>query len=125
MPYTIDWKPGGAIKRFSGKVTFHDVLQSEQEISGSPQYTALRYVLSDYTGTDYQGITDSQKVDINALRIGGFMVNPRIKYAFVLQNPAVCTQLKEAVAEAVMLHETRTFDTYAQAAQWLGLPVSA
>jgi len=54
MPYTIDWKPGGAIKRFSGKVTFHDVLQSEQEISGSPQYTALRYVLSDYTGTDYQ-----------------------------------------------------------------------
>ncbi len=125
MPYTIDWKRNGAIKRFSGRVSFHDVLQSEQDISSSPHYTGLRYVLSDYTGADYQGITDSQKADINALRIGGFMVNPRIKYAFVLQNPVVQSQIKEAVAEAVMLHETRTFETWDQAARWLGLPSSS
>ena len=124
MPYTIDWTPSGAIKRFSGRVLFDDVLNSEQDISSSPRYTSLRYVISDYTGADYQGINDSQRTDINALRIGGFMVNPRIKYAFVLQNPVVRTQIQDAVKQAFMLHEARTFDTFGQAAQWLGLPAA-
>jgi phage baseplate assembly protein W len=52
------------------------------------------------------------------------MVNPRIKYAFVMQNPVVQSQIEEAVAKAVMLHETRTFETWDQAARWLGLSSS-
>ena len=84
MAYSIEWKPGGAIKRFSGTVTFSDVLASEEEISGSPHFNALRYVISDYTGAEYAGITASQRADVNALRIGGFLVNKNIKYILVV-----------------------------------------
>jgi len=121
MAYNIEWKPGGAIKRFSGKVTFSDVLASEEEISGSPHFNALRYVISDYTGAEYAGITASQRADVNALRIGGFLVNKNIKYAFVIENPAVQQQIRDAVAGGLMLYETRVFAQFAQAAQWAGV----
>lgn len=121
MPYEIEWKSHGAVKKFSGVVTYEDVLRSEQQISGSSNFTNLRYVISDYSGADYQGITENQKVDVNALRIGGHFVNKGIKYAFVLQNPQVAAQMQEAVASGMMLFETRVFERYEQAAQWVGL----
>jgi hypothetical protein len=121
MPYKIERKRNGVVKRFTGVVTYEDVLKSEQEVSSHPDYTTLHYVISDYIGAVYNGIADDKQADINALRIGGHRVNPRIKYAFVLQDPGVRVQIKDAVASGVMLHTAKIFDTYEQAAAWVGL----
>lgn len=121
MAYKIERHRHGLVKRFSGVVTYEDVLKSEREVSAHPDYTTLRYVISDYIGAVYGGITDDQQTDINALRIGGHLANPRIKYAFVIQNPAVRAQIKDAVAGGLILHTAQIFDTYEQAAQWVGL----
>lgn len=121
MPYAIEWKPNGAIKRFSGTVGFEDVLRSEQEISSSPNFTSLRFVISDYSNAEYGGLTESQRLDINALRIGGYMVNKHIKYAFILKNPEVQVQIQHAVGQGLMLYETRVFDQFQEAGHWVGL----
>lgn len=121
MAYTIEWKCGGAIKRFSGTVTFEDLLKSEQNISGSIHFKDLRYVISDYSGADYKGVKESQRDDINALRLGGFMLNRGIKYAYVMENPEVERHIHEAVDSGVMPYETRIFSHFALAAQWVGL----
>ncbi|NVO05655.1 MAG: hypothetical protein HXX19_06810 [Rhodoferax sp.] len=121
MPYKIERKRNGLVKRFSGVVTYADVLKSEQEVAAHPDFSTLRYVISDYIGSDYRGITEEQKTDINALRIGGHHANPHIKYAFVIQNPGVRAQIQEAVANGDLLHQAHIFDTYEQAAQWVGL----
>jgi hypothetical protein len=121
MPYKIERKRNGLIKRFSGAVSFEDVLKSEQEVASCPDFSTLRYVISDYIGSDYKGITEYQKVDINALRIGGHGTNPFIKYAFVIQNPEIREQIKAAVVEGDLLQQSQIFDTYEQAAQWVGL----
>jgi hypothetical protein len=81
----------------------------------------MRYVVSDYTGTDYWTLTDSQLIDINALRIGGYFSNPRIKYAFVTSNPVDRAQVTNAIADGHMLHEAQTFDTFEEASDWAGL----
>jgi hypothetical protein len=107
--------------RFSGVVTFDDVLKSERELSAHPDYNTLQYVIFDYIGAIYSGIADDKQTDINELRIGGYHANPRIKYAFVIQNQVVRAQMEDAVASGVMLHPTRLFDTYEQAAAWVGL----
>ena len=73
------------------------------------------------TGADYRGLTDAQKTDINALRIGGHFSNPRTKYAFVIQNPEISAQIASAVANGDMLHPTETFDTFEEASDWAGL----
>jgi hypothetical protein len=121
MAYTIERKPYGVVKRFSGVVTYDDVLQSEQKVQADPDFTRMRYVISDYTGADYRGLTDSQKADVNALRIGGHFTNPRIKYAFVLQDPEICAQMARAVANGEMLHQAQTFESLEQASNWAGL----
>jgi hypothetical protein len=121
MPYKIERKRNGLVKRFYGVVTFADVLKSEREVASDLDYATLRYVISDYIGSEYSGLTDDQKNDINALRIGGSLSNPRIKYAFVIQNPDIRAQIKDAVANGDMLHQTQIFDTYEQAAAWVGL----
>jgi hypothetical protein len=109
------------IKRFSGVVTYADVLRSEQEVHADPDFTRMRYVLSDYTDAEYSGLTESQKADINALRIGGHFSNPRIKYAFVMQNPEIAAQMASAVANGEMLHQAQMFDTLEEASDWAGL----
>lgn len=121
MPYKIEWKRNGLVKRFTGQVTFDDVLKSEQAVSAHSDYATLRFVISDYIGAVYNGISDAQQAEINALRIGGHRLNPQIKYAFVIQDPGVRVQIKDAVAGNVLLHTARIFDTYEQAAQWVGL----
>ena len=121
MAYKLERKRNGLIKHFSGLVTYQDVLKSEHEVAAHPDYSSLRYVISDYIGATYGGITDSEKADINAIRIGGHYLNPNIKYAFVIQNPSIREQLKNAVAKGEMLHATQIFDTYEQAAAWVGL----
>jgi len=121
MPYKIERKQNGVIKRFSGEVTFEDVLKSEKEVSGHPDFQTLRYVISDYIGSDYRGLTTEQADEVNALRIGAHLTNPRIKYAFVIQNAGIRDQIKLAISQGLMLFETKIFDTYEQAAAWVGL----
>jgi len=121
MPYTIDWKFKGAVKRFSGVVAYKDVLKSEQEISGSMQFTDLRYVISDYSDAEYKGLCESEEVDVTALRLGGYITNKGIKYAFVGISQEVQRHLCEAVVTGRMPYQTRVFDNYEQVAKWLEL----
>ena len=121
MPYKIERKRHGVVKRFIGVVTYEDVLKSEQDVSADPDYKLLQYVISDYIGAVYNGISDNQQAVINTLRLDGHRINPRIKYAFVLQDPGVRVQIKDAVTNGVILHTAKIFDTYEQAAAWVGL----
>ena len=121
MAYKIERYKHGMVKRFSGVVTYEDVLRSEQQVHADPDFTVIRFVLSDYTGAQYHGLTDAQKADINALRIGGHFSNPRIKYAFVIQNPEISAQIASAVANGDMLHAAETFDTFEEASDWARL----
>jgi hypothetical protein len=121
MAYKIERNKYGVIKRFSGVVTYSDVLRSEQEVHADPDFTRIRYVVSDYTGAQYSGLTESQQADINALRIGGHFSNPRIKYAFVIKNQEIIAQMYSAVANGDMLHEAQMFDTLEEASDWAGL----
>jgi hypothetical protein len=66
-------------------------------------------------------ITAEQAEEINALRIGAHHSNPRIKYAFVIQNPEIRAQIKEAISKELMHFETTIFEAYEQAAAWVGL----
>jgi len=121
MAYKIERYRYGMVKRFSGVVTYEDVLHSEQQIHSDPYFNSLRYVVSDYTVAEYRGLTESQMHDINALRIGGHYSNPRIKYAFINLSPEIRRQIESAVAKGEMLYPAETFDTFEEASDWAGL----
>ena len=119
MAYTIQWKPDGAVKYFTGAVTFADIINSEREISGHSNFTALKYVISMFLNTQYPELTDSELLDVRAQRAGGFYSNPRIKYAFVTTDENVKKTIEASVAAGQTLHPTRVFETYEAAVGWV------
>ncbi len=107
VAYTIEWRKYGAIKQFAGMVSFDDVIQSEREISSNLKYMELRYVVSDYTNARQPRMSDTERQDIRALRLGGFYSNPRIKFAFVTDDVNVKNTIEKSILDGETLHATQ------------------
>lgn len=119
MAYTIQWKPDGAVKYFTGVVTFDDIIRSEREISGHSCFTTLKYVISIFLNAQHLGLTDSERLEVRALRAGGFYSNPRIKYAFVTTDPNIKVAIEQSVLAGQTLHETKVFASFESAISWV------
>jgi hypothetical protein len=118
VAYTIEWRRTGAIKHFTDTVSFEDVMQSESDISGSERYSEIWYVVCDFSGTQGLDMTDSQRQQIRALRLGGFWSNPRIKFAFVTVDLNVQNAIEKSVFDGQTLHATQVFKTMEDAMAW-------
>ena len=120
MPYSIQWRSDGAVKYFTGEVSFSDIFKSEREIISSSKYTALKYVISMLANTRHLGLSDAQRVEIRALRLGGHYSNLRIKYAFVTNDAKVKKAIEQSVIDRQALHATKVFERYEDALAWVG-----
>jgi hypothetical protein len=118
VAYTIEWRKFGAVKRFTGTASFDDVMKSEAEISGHRRYTELWYVVCDFLGSQGLDMTESQRQEIRALRLGGFWSNPRIKFAFVTEDLKIKNAIEKSVFDGQTLHATQVFKTIEDAMAW-------
>jgi hypothetical protein len=118
VAYTIEWRKFGAVKRFTGTASFDDIIKSEREITGHVKYMEFWYVVSDFSDTQHPGMTESERQDIRALRLGGFYSNPRIKFAFVTNNLSVKNAIEKCVFDGQTLHATHVFKTMVDAMAW-------
>jgi hypothetical protein len=118
VPYSIEWKKDGAVKVFTGTVTFEEVLRSEREISDNSNYMSLWYIVSDYMNAQHPGMTDSECDDVRSLRLGGFYSNPRIKFSFATEDSKVKSAIEKSVIDGYTLHQTKVFQTFEDAMAW-------
>jgi hypothetical protein len=118
VPYSIEWKKDGAVKVFTGTVTFEEVLRSEREISGNSMYMSLCYIVSDYMNAQHPGMTDSECDDVRSLRLGGFYSNPRIKFSFATEDSKLKDAIEKSVIDGHTLHQTKVFQTFEAAMAW-------
>jgi hypothetical protein len=119
VAYSIQWRSDGAVKYFTGAVSFEDVIKSEREITGSSKYSALKYVISMFANTQHLGLSDAERIEIRALRLGGHYSNPRIKYAFVTDDASVTEAIEQSVIDGHTLHATKVFVSYEDAVAWV------
>jgi hypothetical protein len=113
LAYSIQWRSAGVVKFFTGDVSFHDVIKSEREITGSSKYTSLRYL-----NIRHLGLSEAQLIDVRALRLGGHYSNPRIKYAFVTDDVSLKETIEKSVVDGQTLHATKVFKIYEDAMAW-------
>jgi hypothetical protein len=114
----MEWRKTGAVKHFTGMVSLEDVMMSDSEISGSERYAELWYVVCDFSGTQGLDMTESQRQEIRALRLGGFWSNPRIKFAFVTEDLKIKNAIEKSVFDGQTLHATQVFKTIEDAMAW-------
>ena len=108
------------MKYFTGEVSFADIFKSEREINNSSNYTALKYVISMFSNTRHLGLSDAQRVEIRALRLGGHDSNPRIKHVFVTDDAKVTRAIEIGLIDRQALHATKVFKRYEDAVTWVG-----
>jgi hypothetical protein len=118
VPFSIEWTKDGAVKTFTGKVTFEEILGSEREISGNSNYRTLWYVVSDFMNAQHPGMNESECADVRVLRLGGFYSNPRIKFAFASEDSKLKRAIEKSVIEGYTLHPTKVFPTFDAAMAW-------
>ncbi len=118
MSYQIRYEPHGAIKYFAGRVSAHDLLQSERDIMGHPRFTEFRYIISVYLSAEATSFTEDDRQELRALRIGSYRTNPRVRYAAVTQDARIRQNIMDSVEAGEVLHATSVFDNYLDAVMW-------
>ena len=118
MAYSINWAPKGAVKYYSGDVTFEDVYRSESEIQISPEFDNLRYVISVFEGNEGVKLSKSEGDLMVALRLGAMNSNPRLKYAYVSTHDNVRIQVEESIKLSHSAYPIKVFDNLRDALDW-------
>jgi hypothetical protein len=118
VAYTIEWRRYGAVKEFTGTVSLDDVMESVRDITRNSKYMELSYVVSNFLDAHQSHMTEIERQDLTAARLGGFYSNPRIKFAFVTVDLNVKNVIEKNVSDGLMLHATRVFATFEAAMAW-------
>ena len=119
MGYQIEWEKRGAVKYFTGTVSSRDLVSSEEEVSSHSNFTAFRFVISVYLMVEGIAFDENARKVVRALRLGGYLTNPHIKYAMVTQNPTIARNVQNSVLAGETLHETAVFSNFVVAVLWV------
>lgn len=118
MGYQIEWEQGGAIKYFTGTVSGGDLVNSEREVVNHARFDAFRYVISVYLTAVRFTFSDEDREDLLALRLGGYLTNPRIRYAIVAESEHIRNQVMNSIEARLVRHPTALFDNFMDAVAW-------
>lgn len=121
MTYQIEWEPRGVIKRFSGQVTDHDMLQSVLDTESDRRFDDLRYVINDFAGITGSSVAIPTIEDIAIADKGASRSNPSIRIAVVTTCPEIRRLTESYASSPLNAYETRIFASTDEARSWLGL----
>jgi hypothetical protein len=100
-------------------VSFKDIISSEREIASSSKYMALKYVIAMYLDIRHKALSEAELFEVRALRLGGYFSNPRIMYAFVIDDAKTKATIEKSVIDGQTLHATKVFHSYEDAVYWV------
>lgn len=122
MPYTINWEKNGVVRTFHGVVDAEEVLEADRLFYSDPRSDEVRYQISDFTQGEPGVIDDKHITTIAAFDIGATYSIPRLKLAFVTQDPyvkALCQQYIEIVKKSNDRWDFMIFEDMKDARKWV------
>lgn len=119
MPYEIVWEPKGAVKRFFGRVSDAEVLQSGLEIECDPRFDNLNFVINDFLACDSFSVSEGTVDEVSAIDNAAALSNPRIRIAVIATLPEIVAAAEQYAASPLNVYMTRIFAGPADARQWL------
>ena len=120
MAYTIQLKPDGSVKYFTGLMAFDDIIKSECEIAGHSSFTSLNDVFSVFLNSQHPALCDAERLEVRAQSVGGFYSNPRIKFACDTTEEALREVIEISVFAGQTLYLSRQRDKPARKALCVG-----
>jgi hypothetical protein len=119
MGYDIRWQHRGVVKRFHGRLTSEDMLQSVVDIEADPRFDDLRWVINDFLAVTEVACHAEVVDDISAIDAAAAMSNPHIRIAVVTDSPAITAMATQYAESDMNAYPTRIFPTFDDATDWL------
>lgn len=89
MPYDLTWERHGVYKKFSGKVTAEEFMESSSIVYNDPRFDRLLYTINDFLDVTETSITKTDTVKICGYGIGSMFTNPRLIRATVARDRTI------------------------------------
>lgn len=121
MSYEIIWEPRGAVKRFFGRVTSHDMLQSVVDTESDARFDDLRYVINDFLDIEELDLANIDIQEIAAIDGAAAKSNPRITIAVVTIHDEIVALTNQYAGSPFNAYPIKAFSTSAEARSWLGV----
>ena len=89
MSYINIWEEGGVYRKYTNFITGGEILQSIQDVHGSPDFDSISYVINDLLDITEYDISNNDIKTIVAIDKASALSNPNIKIAVVAAMPSI------------------------------------
>ncbi len=119
MAYEMVWEARGVYRRYYGRMTDAELMESVVRTHSSPHFDELRYVIIDALEVEEFVVTNPSFIsEIAALDSASALTNPHIKVAVVAVAPEFKAHVAAYNADPLCHYHVLTFSTLAEARNW-------
>jgi hypothetical protein len=120
MSYTLDWKPRGVVKHFSGFVTGAEFFRSFLDVTGSIDFDNLKFIINDFSNAINHSINQDTFEDIIAMRHGASNTRSNI-YTAIITTDIRFVEIADTVNSRLPdgVPKTEVFPTLTLANEWI------
>lgn len=118
MSYELIWEPRGVLRKFTGNLTFSDVMSSSVTVESDPRFDDIRYVISDFSGVKTTEIGRDDIAEIVAIDAAAARSNKRIQGAVVVADGTMLTLVLDYVNSPMNTYPVFFFGSLESARSW-------
>ena len=122
MPYTNHWERDGLYRKFTGKITGYEILESNFGLHVQPEFQKIKYIINDFTEVTGHSI-ETHHTEVYAQTDQGVAITKgKLKIALlVIQQPliALAENYREEMKDNQF--ECEIFQTIEDARAWASL----
>ncbi len=123
MAYEMIWEPKGLYRRFYGRMTDAELMESVVLTHASPHFDEMRYVILDTLGVEEFVATDPAFIaELAAIDSASALTNPHIRVAVVTDSPEFEEYVAAYNSDPLCAYHVLAFGTLAEARKWAAAP---
>jgi hypothetical protein len=121
MPSSLDWEPRGVHYRHFGRITATDLSEGSKQITESPKFAEISYVISDFLEVEELVVTRYEALLRAAKDYLAAEHNRRVKFALVGNKPEIVDAFAIYVNSPLIkdTFQVKLFSTLNDARDWV------
>lgn len=120
MAYEQLWEPDGVVRKFSGKVSAREFINSVEQVQGDARFDDARYVINDFSLVTEHGLSEEALTEAAILQYGAYASNPNCRVVFVTTDALLAGLVKDSQATSQLKsYQTEVLPTLTEARDWL------
>ncbi len=119
MAYEMTWETRGVCRRYYGRVTDVELMESAARVQASPRFDELRYTILDTLEVEEFVVTNPSFIaELAATDSAAALTNPHIRVAVVTVKPEMKMLVGAYNADPLCAYHVQVFGTSADARKW-------